>query len=116
MPPRTNSRHLSTAAQQEEGTSKVFLSDRTPYRFRNIVDNITHRVGGGDSLTLIAARTYISLGELPHVSAANLWWVIADFQPVPIHDPTVTLVEGEILILPSPKTVAEQILQQPRNV
>ena len=115
MAPRTNSRHLFTTAQQNDTDAPMYLADRTPYRFNNFLDNTVYEVKGGDTLHRIAAKHYASLGQLPSVSAANLWWVIADFQPIPIHDPTVQLVNGETLVLPSLRVVSEKILQRQRN-
>lgn len=116
MPPRTNSRHLFTTAQTRTGDERLFLSDRTPFRYIDLEDNRVHTVREGDTLHRLAALYFVQLGELPFISAANLWWVIADFQPVPIHDPTVQLVKGEKLVIPSVRTVSERILQPPANV
>jgi LysM repeat protein len=69
-------------------------------------------VSEGDTLHGIAAKFYPSLGVLPRISAANLWWVIADFQPNPIHDPTIKLVAGQRLIIPSTRTVVNDILRR----
>lgn len=116
MPPRNNSRHLRTTAQKREGDERLFLSDRVPFPYVDLVDNRVHTVKSGDSLTRLAARYFAPLGELPDISAATLWWVIADFQPQPIHDPTIQLVAGEQLIIPSVRTVQERILQPAANV
>jgi len=116
MPPKNKSRHLFTTAQKRPGGERVFLSDRTPFRFVDLADNRVHTVREGDTLHRLAATYYASLGELPFISAANLWWVIADFQPTPIHDPTVLLVPGEKLIIPSARTVQERVLQSPPDV
>ena len=116
MPPRANSRHLFTTAQKRDGDERVFLSDRTPFRFLDLPDNRVHTVGSGDTLPRLAAKYFAPLGNLPEISAATLWWVIADFQPIPIHDPTIQLVSGEQLIIPSVRTVRERILQPPVNV
>ena len=121
MPPRRNSRHLHTTAQQrlnlaDLSKATLYLSDRVPFRYRDLPDNRMHTVREGDSLTRLAAKQYASLGRLPYISAANLWWVIADFQPIPIHDPTVLPVKGEKLIIPSLRTVVERVLQRQRNV
>lgn len=115
MPPRTNSRHLFTTAQKRPGDERLFLSDRVPFRFVDLPDNRTHPVKSGDTLWSLAARYFAPLGELPELSAAQFWWVIADFQPVPIHDPTIQLVPGQKLIIPSVRTVRERVLQ-PRRV
>ena len=119
MPPRTNSRHLYTTAQKRDADTPglpLFLSDRTPFRYRNLNDNRVVTVREGDTLHRIASRVYAPLGQLPFISAASLWWVIADFQPIPIHDPTLRLVLGEKLIVPSLRTVTEKVLQRPRDV
>lgn len=115
MPPRTNSRHLYTTAQKRAGGSHLFLSDRVPVRFRELPDNRVHTVREGDTLHRLAAMYFVGLGELPFVSAANLWWVIADFQPEPIHDPTVQLVVGSKLVVPSTRTVQELVLKPVRD-
>lgn len=112
MPPRRNSRHLYTSATKRDADGPLFLSDRVPYRFRPLPDNEPYEVREGDTLWSIAAERYAALGDLPRTSAAMLYWVIADFQPIPIHDPTVQLVPGEKLILPSVRTVQEQVLQR----
>ncbi len=116
MPPRNNSRYLFTSAQTREGEEKLFLSWRIPFRYIDLADNIPFEVREGDTLHRIASKVYSSLGELPLVSAANLWWVIADFQPIPIQDPTILLVPGQQLILPSARTVQERILQPKLDV
>ncbi len=119
MPPRTNSRHIYSTAQTRDSNTAglpIFLSDRVPFRYRNLSDNRVVTAKTGDSLHRIAAKVYAPLGQLPYISAASLWWVIADFQPIPIHDPTLQLVAGEKLIVPSLRTVTEQILQRPRDV
>lgn len=116
MPPRTNSRHLYTTAQKRPGDERLFLSDRVPFHYVDLPDNRVHTVRRGDTLHTLASKYFAPLGELPIVSAATLWWVIADFQPQPIHDPTVQLVEGQQLLIPSVRTVQERILQPPADV
>ena len=116
MPPTSKSRHLQTTAQKREGDERLFLSDRVPFPYTDLPDNRVHTVTQGDTLHRLAARYFSSLGELPILSAATLWWVIADFQPTPIHDPTLSLVPGEQLIIPSVRTVQERVLQPVANV
>lgn len=112
MPPRINSRHSHTTSQLDS-EGRLFLSDRIPYRYRELEDNATHVVKDGDTLWNIASRFYAPLGRLPKYSAANLWWIIADFQPTPIHDPTIKLTEGLVLVIPSISTVLSKILAPP---
>jgi hypothetical protein len=44
-----------------------------------------------------------------------LWWVIADFQSDPIHDPTRKLKRGRVLIIPSERTLTEEIFSERRR-
>lgn len=81
-----------------------------PYRFRVFADNVEHVVREGDTLWTLAHRYYLGV-ERP----AGLWWIIADFQPQPIHDPTLALVPGAVLVIPSLRTVQEEIFSERRR-
>lgn len=89
---------------------RLFLDDRKPYGYVAFADNTMHVVKQGETLWSIAGQHF-----RPHPRAAGLWWVIADFQPNPIHDPTIQLVAGSMLILPSLRTVLEEILSESRR-
>jgi len=84
----------------------TWLTSVNPYRYRHFDDNEQYPVKDGDTLQRIAWKKY---GD------AMLYWVIADFQPEPIHDPTLVLEAGSILILPSKRTVFEEILSESRR-
>lgn len=88
----------------------VFLDDRKPFSYRAFADNTLHVVQVGDTIFSIAGSHFRPLPR-----AAGLWWVIADFQPNPIHDPTIKLVEGSVLVLPSSRTVIEEIFSEARR-
>lgn len=112
MPPKINSRYQFTSAFRDENGA-LYLSERKPFPYTELPDNIVHSVKEGDTLHKLAARYYSSFGRLPEVSAAELFWVIADFQPLPILDPTLTLMPGSKLVLPSVKTLRQAILVRP---
>jgi hypothetical protein len=86
------------------------LTDRVPYRFRPLSDNIVHSVREGDSLWNLAGLFYKGFAR-----PSGLWWVIADFQPEPIFDPTIALMPGTILFAPSMRTVEERIFNEDRR-
>lgn len=109
MPPRRWSRHTFTLGLRNGPSTE--LTDRVPYRFVNFSDNIQHVVGDGDTLFNLAGRYFAPL-ERP----AGLWWVIADFQPEPIHDPTIKLTEGTVLFIPSLRTLQEEIFSERRRL
>lgn len=108
MPPQFPSRHLySLTLVRSDGYS--LLSNREPFRFLPLTDTIVHVVAGGDTLFNIAGRYYKGFPR-----PAGLWWIIADFQPDPIIDPTIALGESSTIFVPSVRTVVERILSDTR--
>ena len=85
-------------------------SSTEPFRYRDLPDNREHIVREGDTLWNIAARFYRGLPR-----PAGLWWIIADFQSDPIHDPTVALTPGRVLSIPSLSTVQTEIFSESRR-
>ena len=109
MPPRRFSRHTFTSAVLGDD-GRLFLTEREPFRFRSLPDNRQHVVKEGDTLFSLAGRYFAPLPR-----PAGLWWVIADFQPDPVHDPTVALEPGRVLVVPSIRTVQEEIFSETRR-
>jgi hypothetical protein len=93
-----------------DDAGRVFLDDRVPYGYRAFSDNTIHIVTEGETIWSIAGQHF-----QPTPRAAGLWWAIADFQPNPIHDPTIALVPGSMLVLPSLRTVLEEVLGEARR-
>lgn len=90
---------------------RLFLDTRKPYRFRAFADNSVYTVVQGDTLFTIAGRHFAPIDR-----AAGLWWVIADFQPNPITDPTLVLEPGTVLILPSLAVLYQEIFNVARSL
>lgn len=113
MPPRRNSRHLYCLGfkDPDDMPGDLQLTEREPFLYRNLPDNKQHTVVQGDTLHRLAAKFFA-----PIESAANLWWIIADFQPDPIHDPTIALVPGSVLVIPSVRTVVEALFSDDRRL
>lgn len=103
------SRHTFCLAWFDEDR-RLYLDDRSAYGYRAFRDNAVHVVKQGETIWSIAGQHFS-----PHPRAAGLWWAIGDFQPNPIHDPTLALVPGSVLILPSLRTVLEEVLGQHRR-
>jgi len=112
MPPRENSRYAFTTARRDAESQKLLLGPRTPFRYEARADNRTHVVQSGDTLWNLAARYFQPLGGLPIRSAAMLYWIIQDYQPVPIHDPTIRLQEGTTLVIPSVAFVIDRVFTE----
>ena len=109
MPPRRFSRFSFSAAVLDDA-GRLFLTEREPFRFRSFPDNRQHVVQQGDTLFSLAGRYF---APLPRPS--GLWWVIADFQPEPIHDPTLALDLGRVVFIPSVRVITEEVFAEARR-
>lgn len=109
MPPRRQSRHTFTRAILDD-SGHLVLTEPEPFRFRQLDDNSLHIVKDGESLFSLAGLYF-----RPFPRGCGLWWIIADFQPDPIHDPTRKLRAGTLLVIPSVRTVAEEIFGENRR-
>ncbi len=113
MAPRRLSRYsfaYATRDLQSAADERQFLYGDQPFRYVVRSDNIEHVVALGDTLFTLAARYF---KEQPR--PAGLWGVIADFQSDPIHDPTRRLAVGRVLIIPSERTLVEEIFSERRR-
>lgn len=109
MAPRTGSRHSFTLGVLDE-QDRRFLSEREPYRFREHTDTRVHVVAQGDTLASLAGRYFAPLPR-----ACGFWWVLADFQPDPIVDPTLELDLGRSIFVPSLRVLTDVILSEQRR-
>ena len=112
MPPMI--RRMYTFAEatkfEELGEDELFLQEREPFGYVALADNEAHVVREGESVFSLAGY-YFRRFRRP----AGLWWIICDFQPQPIHDPTIALLPGQVLIIPSPRTVEELVFSEDRR-
>jgi hypothetical protein len=109
MPPRRFSRYTFSAALLDDA-GRLVLTDREPFRFRAFPDNRQHVVQEGETLFSLAGRYFAPLPR-----ASGLWWVIADFQPDPVHDPTLALDPGRLVFIPSVRVVTEEVFSEARR-
>ena len=104
MPPRVGSRHSFTFGVHDDA-GVLHLTEREPYRYKAHTDNRVHVVVQGDTLWDLAGRYFAPLPR-----ACGFWWAIADYQPDPIVDPTITLEPGRRLSIPSLRVLTDVIL------
>ncbi|MDJ0766807.1 MAG: hypothetical protein QNJ97_27790 [Myxococcota bacterium] len=109
MPPKIGSRYMFCKGVKD-AQGRLHLTDREPYHYRSHRDNRIHMVVEGDTLFGLAGKYFAPLER-----ACGYWWVIADFQPDPIFDPTVALVHGRQIHIPSVRVLSDVILSERRR-
>lgn len=109
MPPSTNSKYLFSGIVSDNDIprARLFLGTRGTFPYRDRLDNEIYVVQPGDTLGSIAHKKY---GSIAGSKAATLYWIIAEYQPLPLVDATIALRPGQRLILPSPDLVRTEIL------
>ncbi len=111
MPPRQISRFaLSAVVPSNRNSEQLVLTERVRYGYVAHTDNIAHTVVEGDTLFTIAAKYFAPLPR-----PAGLFWILADFQPNPIHDPTIALTPGSVMVIPSLRVVQTEIFSEARR-
>lgn len=110
MPPRRFSRFTFSSGITDETDDSFLLEDPEPFVFRELADTRSHTVEDGDSLFNLAGRYFASFDR-----PTGLWWIIADFQPEPIIDPTRKLAIGRTLFVPSERVVSEDVFNESRR-
>jgi len=93
---------------------RVYLTDREPYRYQDLPDNRRHTAKFGDTWHTIASRYFANDGVI--INPADLWYVVADFQPEPVVDPTLRPEPGTVIFIPSIETLFQRILSEARRV
>lgn len=88
----------------QDSAGRIFTGLRPRHEFADIDDIWMHVVEAGDTLHSIAHDYYGTETS----NGATYWWLIADFQPEPIHDPTIALEPGDVLLVP-PISLAQNV-------
>jgi hypothetical protein len=90
-----------------DDNGNLYLDEREPLRFRDEPDNRFHTVKDGDTLWGLA-----DLNFSKYKRPAGLWWIIAEFQPTPIVDPTIRLKAGSTIVIPSERLVSTRVFNE----
>ena len=88
--------------------NSTYFGTREPITFTDDRNNIIHIVEPGDTLESLAEQFFDAYPD-----AANMWWVLAEFQPTPIQDPTLRLRPGSMLVIPSNTVVQNFVAVEP---
>ena len=113
MPALRNSRYQHSTIYTDTAGAR-FLTEPPSLPYVDSVENRVHVVTGGERLQDIAHRYFKDIGD-DTFPAAALWYIVAQFQPTPIIDPTLRLAEGLRLYIPSKGYVAQRVFDKSRR-
>lgn len=82
----------------------LLLDEREPVRFRDAPDNQFHTVVDGDTWWGLA-HAYFRTYPRP----CGLWWVLCEYQPTPVVDPTLRLQAGATVVIPPERVLREAV-------
>lgn len=104
-----NSRYQFCVVYTDDA-GRQYLDEREPFRYIAEPDNVYHACKEGDTLWGLA-HIYFSEMTRP----CGLWWLIAEFQPEPIVDPTISLTAGQVIIVPSVRLIETLVFSPSRR-
>lgn len=87
-----------------------FFTDPVPFVYRELPDTILHQAHEGDDYESIAARYYSGVPN-----KAQLWRIIAEFQPMIPLDASVGPTPGSVVYVPSRRTLFEDVFSERRR-
>jgi hypothetical protein len=80
------------------------MDDREPFRYRAEADNRYHTCQDGDTWWGLA-YLYFQGVQRPE----SLWWLLCEFQPEPVIDPTIKLTAGAVVVIPSMRLLRTKV-------
>jgi hypothetical protein len=98
-----------TGRLQPDGS--MMLSDREPFRFQPFPDTVVHTAQLGDTWHNLAFEYYDGIAE----DSSDLYFVICDFQPTPVVDPTIPPQPGDLIYIPSAEVLISRIFSNARK-
>lgn len=113
MPALRNSRYQHSTTYTDTAGCR-FLTEPPLIPYVDSLENRVHVVTGGERLQDIAHRYFKDLGD-DTFPAAALWYIVAQFQPTPIIDPTLRLADGLRLYIPSKTYVTARVFAKSRR-
>lgn len=95
-----------TVLTADDGVTK-YLDEREPFRFSDESDNRFYITKEGDTWWGIAWRFFRAFRH-----PSLLWWLLCEFQPEPVVDPTIVIPPGSQIVVPSERLVRNHVFSR----
>ncbi|MCK4783160.1 MAG: hypothetical protein KAV87_05365 [Desulfobacteraceae bacterium] len=96
--------------QTENEDGILRLDERESFRYKNEPDNRNHRSRSGDFWWGLAHMYFQGIPR-----PCGLWWLLCEFQPVPVIDPTIVIPENTLIVVPSLRLVRLEVFSEERR-
>jgi hypothetical protein len=93
-----------------DAAGRQYLDEREPFRYVDEPDNVIHVARAADTWWGLAHRYFPGFSR-----ACGLWWLLCEFQPTPVIDPTLALVAGTTVVIPSARLVRLRVFSPERR-
>jgi len=90
--------------------SVSYIDEREPFGYRDEVDNRYHRSRRGDTWWGLA---HLYFQGVPR--ACGLWWLICEYQPTRVIDPTCVIEENTLIVVPSMRVIRMMVFSPERR-
>ena len=87
-----------------DATGRPYLDEREPVRYRAAADNVFHTAQAGDTWWGLAQRYFPG-----YERASGLWWVLCEYQPQPVVDPTLAIPAGTVVVIPAARLLRLEV-------
>ena len=90
--------------QLENENGVLFIDEREPFRYREEGDNRFYRAKEGDTWWGLAHVFFDGVQR-----ACGLWWLLCEYQPTPVLDPTLGIEPNTLIVIPSTRVLRTQV-------
>lgn len=87
-----------------------YLTEPEPFEYRDEPDNRVYTAVDGDTLWGLA---HFAFAGYPR--PCGMWWIIGQYQPTPIIDPTIAITAGTKIYIPSERVVRLMLFNPERR-
>ena len=85
----------------------AYLDEREPFRFSDEPDNKLYTAREGDTWWGMAWKFFTGF---PNPSC--LWWLLCEYQPEPVVDPTIRIEAGRVIVIPSERLLRTKVFNR----